>query len=149
MSAEHARAARFRRLERVRKIEHRQRVGEAALAEAGLAAAETLARRTAQLSIGYARPTETSDGAALARFQRFAIGLEGLHAGAIKGAAGARTRADEARRDAATAEKRAEAVALHAANAAAALVRREYQRTNAELARKLKDKPRHLEARET
>ena len=149
MNAEHARVARFRRLERVRKIEHRLRIGEAALAEAGLAAAESLARRTAQLSVGYARPTETDDGASLARFQRFAAGLESLHAGAIKGEAGARTRADDARRGAAAAEKRAEAVALHAANAGAALIRRESQRANAELARKLKDTPRHLVERET
>lgn len=149
MTADRAKVARLRRLQRLRTIEHRLKIGEAALAEAALAGAGALAERTARLAASYAGRIEADDGAALARFQRFAAGLEGLHAGAAIGAATARDRADEARRGAAAAEKRAEAVAILAANHATALARRDGQRAHAELARKLKDMPRPIAARES
>jgi len=153
MTADRAKVARLRRIERLRGIEHRLKIGEAALAEAALVGAGTLADRTARLAASYAGRVEAEDGAALARFQRFAAGLEGLHAGAAAGAATARDRADAARRGAAAAEKRAEAVAMLAASCATALARRDGQRVHAELARKLnnrsKESARHIAARES
>lgn len=153
MAPDRAKVARLRRIERLRIIEHRQTIGEAALAEAALAGAGALAKRTALLAAGYAGRVDAGDGAALARFQRFAAGLEKIHVGARTSADAARDRADTAKHAAAAAEKRVEAVAMLAATSAAALSRREGQQAHAELARKLNwkahESPRCPAARES
>ena len=149
MTADRTKIARLRRIERLRGIEHRVKIGEAAQAEAALAGAGTLAERTARLAASYAGRANAQDGAGLALLHRFAAGLEAIHAGAKAGAATARDRADAAKRGAAVAEKRAEVVAMLASSCATALARRDSQRTHAELARKLKDSPRQIAARES
>ena len=148
MTADRAKVARLKRIERLRAIEHRVKIGEAALAEAALAGAGALADRTGRLAASYRGRAEAGDGATLARLQHFTAGLLALHAGTSAGVASARDRADTARQAAAAAEKRVEAVALLATNSATALARRDERRAHAELARKLKDVPRHLAAPE-
>ena len=149
MTADRTKIARLRRIERLRGIEHRVKIGEAAQAEAALAGAGTLAERTARLAASYAGRANAQDGAGLSLLHRFAAGLEAIHAGAKAGAATARDRADAAKRGAAVAEKRAEVVAMLASSCATALARRDSQRAHAELARKLKDSPRQIAARES
>lgn len=149
MTADRAKIARLRRIERLRAIEHRLKIGEAAQAEAALAGAGALAERTARLAASYAGRADARDGAALALLHRFAAGLDALHAGARASAITTRERADAARRGAAVAEKRAEVVAMLASASATALARRDSQRAHAELARMLKDSPRQIAARES
>lgn len=149
MTPERAKIARLRRIERLRGIEHRISIAEAARAETALAGAGALATRTARLAAGYAGRAEAENGAALARYQSFTAGLASLHAGANAGAASARDRADTARLAALAAQQRAETVVMLASTAAAALARRDGQRAHAELARKLKGSVRHAATRES
>lgn len=123
MQAERTRLARLRRLEKLRAAARTQALAEAGAAEARLAAAEDLGRRTAALAHDYALRRDADMGADLVRQRAYGAQLQAVLAEAHAEIARARSAADARARDAQSAERSRAAVADRAATTADRIAR--------------------------
>jgi hypothetical protein len=113
MRPDQARAARLRRLERVRMVARQTAAIETAAAEAAFVQLDRLAERSRGMSADCPGSAATS-GYDLAQSSRFAAGLQELAASTASEAARARGLADEKQQDLAKAERRRAAAAEQA-----------------------------------
>jgi flagellar biosynthesis chaperone FliJ len=110
MKAERAKLARLQRLEKLRAIAKQNAVTEAARAENTLSQLTTLADRTRSLTEEYAARRDMTDGADLARMQRFIMGLQGIAATTDADRQRAHALADRRQAELVAAERRRAAV---------------------------------------
>lgn len=123
MTAEHARLARLRRLEKIRAQTKDQAAREAAAAEGTLAQLEALVARTRAMAADY-RHALPGDGLALRQIGQFVTGLGGIAATTSGNAAQARQLADRKQHELAAAERRRAAVQERVDDAGRLLARR-------------------------
>lgn len=110
MTADRARLARLKRLERIRDIARQTALAEAGKAEGTLAQLQGLEERTRLLSLEYSARTDPRDAHALGQLRHFVAGLDRITDSTRADVQAARRVADAKAKDAATAERRRAAV---------------------------------------